>query len=160
TVSQVTGAPVGFAGPVDLNARVIADHALHGIRGAVTGANRADEHLVGVEHGRDFGDAVQFADLREAVAGDRCPRCERGGFETHRGIEVGQVFYLGTKYSLPLGATFLDASGQERPIEMGTYGIGISRTVAAAIEQNHDKDGIIWPLPIAPYPALVVPISV
>jgi prolyl-tRNA synthetase len=160
TVMHVTGAPVGFAGPVDLEARVIADHALRGIRGAVTGANRADEHLVGVEHGRDFGDRVEFADLREAVAGDRCPRCERGVFEIRRGIEVGQVFYLGTKYSLPLGANFLDASGQERPIEMGTYGIGVSRTVAAAIEQNHDKDGIIWPLPLAPYPALVVPVSV
>jgi prolyl-tRNA synthetase len=160
TVMHVTGAPVGFAGPVDLEARVVADHALRGIRGAVTGANRADEHLVGVEHGRDFGDRIEFADLREAVVGDRCPRCERGVFEIRRGIEVGQVFYLGTKYSLPLGANFLDAAGQERPIEMGTYGIGVSRTVAAAIEQNHDKDGIIWPLPIAPYPAIVVPVSV
>jgi len=160
TVQRTTGASVGFAGPVGLDAMIVADHALAGIRNAVTGANRDDEHLVGVEHGRDFGKGVTFADLRQAVAGDRCPRCAEGTFEEHRGIEVGQVFYLGTKYSKPLGATFLDAGGQEHPIEMGTYGIGVSRTVAAAVEQNHDKDGIIWPLALSPFPVEVVPTSV
>jgi prolyl-tRNA synthetase len=160
TVFKTTGASVGFAGPVGLDARVVADHAVHGMRGAVTGANREDEHLVGVEHGRDFGAGVTFADLRQAVAGDPCPRCEKGAFEEHRGIEVGQVFYLGTKYSDPLGATFLDAEGQTRPIEMGTYGIGVSRTMAAAVEQNHDADGIVWPLPLSPFPVEVVSTSV
>jgi prolyl-tRNA synthetase len=163
TVHRTTGASVGFAGPVGLEAaavRVVADHAVNGIRGAVTGANREDEHLVGVEHGRDFGKGVTFADLRQAKAGDPCPRCGKGTFEEHRGIEVGQVFYLGTKYSAPLGATFLDAAGQELPIEMGTYGIGVSRTMAAAVEQNHDADGIVWPLPLAPYPIEIVPTSV
>ncbi|MBM4244433.1 MAG: proline--tRNA ligase [Deltaproteobacteria bacterium] len=160
TVHRTTGASVGFAGPVGLEARIVADHALNGIRGAVTGANREDEHLVGVEHGRDFGKGVTFADLRQAHAGDPCPRCSKGRFEEHRGIEVGQVFYLGTKYSKALGATFLDAGGQEHPIEMGTYGIGVSRTVAAAVEQNHDKDGIIWPLALSPFPVEVVPTSV
>ncbi|MFN8604138.1 MAG: proline--tRNA ligase [Candidatus Binatia bacterium] len=160
TVRRTTGASVGFAGPVGLEATIVADHALNGIRDAVTGANKDDEHLVGVEHGRDFGKGVTFADLRQAVAGDRCPRCAEGTFEEHRGIEVGQVFYLGTKYSKPLGATFLDAGGQEHPIEMGTYGIGVSRTVAAAVEQNHDKDGIIWPLALSPFPVEVVPTSV
>ena len=160
TVQRTTGAAVGFAGPVGLEATIVADHALNGIRDAVTGANKDDEHLVGVEHGRDFGKGVTFADLRQAVAGDRCPRCAEGTFEEHRGIEVGQVFYLGTKYSKPLGATFLDAGGQEHPIEMGTYGIGVSRTVAAAVEQNHDKDGIIWPLALSPFPVEVVPTSV
>jgi len=160
TVRRTTGASVGFAGPVGLDARIVADHALHGIRGAVTGANKDDEHLVGVEHGRDFGTGTRFADLRQAVAGDRCPRCGKGVFEEHRGIEVGQVFYLGTKYSAPLGATFLDAAGQAHPIEMGTYGIGVSRTMAAAVEQNHDKDGIIWPLALSPFPVEIVPTSV
>jgi prolyl-tRNA synthetase len=160
TVQRTTGASVGFAGPVGLDATIVADHALHGIRGAVTGANEDDHHLAGVEHGRDFGKGVTFADLRQAVAGDRCPRCGNGIFEEHRGIEVGQVFYLGTKYSKPLGATFLDAGGQEHPIEMGTYGIGVSRTVAAAVEQNHDQDGIIWPLALSPFPVEIVPTSV
>ena len=93
------------------------------------------------------------------VAGDPCPRCETGVLETHRGIEVGQVFYLGTKYSEAMGATYLDAEGRERPIEMGCYGIGISRLVAAAIEQNHDANGIIWPFSIAPFQVLLLPIN-
>jgi len=160
TVARVTGASVGFAGPVGLSARIVADHAIAGVRAAVTGANREDKHLVGVEHGRDFGDGVVFADIRQANAGDPCPRCGKGVFTAHRGIEVGQVFYLGTKYSEPMGATFLDAAGRQRPIEMGTYGIGVSRTMAAAVEQNHDKDGIVWPIRLAPYEVEVVPVSV
>jgi prolyl-tRNA synthetase len=160
TVERITGATVGFAGPIGLRAPLVADHALRGIRGAVTGANRDDQHLVGVEHGRDFGDGVRFADLRLAAAGDRCPRCGEGSFVGHRGIEVGQVFYLGTKYSEAMGATFLDAEGRSLPIEMGCYGIGISRTMAAAVEQRHDANGIIWPLPLAPMPVHIVPTSV
>jgi len=159
TVEKVTGASVGFAGPVGLSAPIVADKSLHGIRGAATGANRDDEHLVGVEHGRDFGAGVLFADLRQAVAGDRCPRCGEGRYAIHRGIEVGQVFYLGTKYSEALGATFLDAQGQGRTIEMGCYGIGISRTMAAAVEQSHDGAGIVWPAPLSPYPLEIVPVS-
>lgn len=160
TVLRVTGAPVGFAGPVGLRVEVVADRAIEGMRGAATGANAVDEHLVGVEHGRDFGDGVTFADLRQAVAGEPCPRCAKGSYEAHRGIEVGQVFYLGTKYSEAMGATYLDAAGQAHAIEMGCYGIGVSRTVAAAVEQNHDEDGIVWPLPLAPYPVEIVPVSV
>src|SRR5581483_2230226 len=159
TVEQATGAPVGFAGPVGLKLRLLADHALRGMRGAVSGANRADEHVVGVDLARDVPDAT-FADLRQARAGDRCPRCEGGSFGEHRGIEVGQVFYLGTKYSTAMGANFLDADGAQRPIEMGCYGIGITRTIAAAIEQHHDDAGIVWPAPLAPYGALVVPVSI
>ncbi len=159
TVRKVTNAGVGFAGPVGLDAPIVADHSLAGIRGAVAGANRDDEHLVGVEHGRDFGSGVTFADLREATAGDGCPRCKEGAYEIHRGIEVGQVFYLGTKYSRALGATFLNAEGQSQPVEMGCYGIGISRTMAAAIEQSHDESGIIWPQPLSPYPVEIVPVS-
>jgi prolyl-tRNA synthetase len=159
TVERVTGAPVGFAGPVGLAVRLLADASLRGVRGMATGANRGDEHVVGVDQSRDFPD-VQFADLRQAHAGDACPRCDGGTFASHRGIEVGQVFYLGTKYSRPMGATFLGADGRERPIEMGCYGIGITRTVAAAIEQHHDEAGIIWPAPLAPFGAHVVPVTV
>jgi prolyl-tRNA synthetase len=159
TVQRVTGAPVGFAGPVGLTGvRIVADASLRGIRGAVSGANRADEHVVGIDQARDLS-GVSFADLRQAHAGDRCARCEAGTFSEHRGIEVGQVFYLGTKYSEAMKATFLGADGAERPIEMGCYGIGVTRTVAAAIEQHHDDAGITWPAGLAPYGALVVQMS-
>jgi len=158
-VERATGAPVGFAGPVGLTVRMLADAALRGVRGAVAGANRADEHVVNVDQARDLPELV-FADLRQARSGDACPRCEGGAFAEHRGIEVGQVFYLGTKYSEAMGATFLGADGRQRPIEMGCYGIGITRTVAAAIEQHHDDAGIVWPAPLAPYGVHVVPVSV
>ncbi|MGH7790101.1 MAG: proline--tRNA ligase [Candidatus Binatia bacterium] len=149
TVEQHSGAPVGFAGPIGLTIRVVADHALHGITGAVAGANRADQHLVDVAQARDLPD-LTFADLRTAQPDDPCVRCPDGVYEGHRGIEVGQVFYLGTKYSQAMGATYLDAGGQAQLMEMGCYGIGITRTVAAAIEQHHDENGIIWPLALAP----------
>jgi prolyl-tRNA synthetase len=128
------------------------------MEGAVTGANEPDAHLTGVSQGRDFTPS-SFADLRLAIGGDPCPRCGPGVLETHRGIEVGQVFYLGRKYSQALGATYLSPDGREQPIEMGCYGIGISRLVAAAIEQNHDDNGIIWPFSIAPFHVLVLPIN-
>jgi prolyl-tRNA synthetase len=141
-----------------LKLRVLADLSVHGMRGAVTGANEANAHFIEVDQERDFTPAA-FADLRLAVAGDPCPRCETGRLQTHRGIEVGQVFYLGTKYSETMGATYLDAEGRERPIEMGCYGIGISRMMAAAVEQNHDANGIIWPIAIAPFHVLILPIN-
>ena len=158
TVQRLTGAEVGFAGPVGLGVRMVGDQALRGLVGGVTGANETDHHLVDVSQGRDFPD-VQLADLRLARAGDPCPRCEGGVFDGHRGIEVGNIFYLGTKYSTAMKATFLDAAGQERPIEMGCYGIGITRTAAAAVEQHHDEQGIIWPLPLAPAHVHLVPVN-
>jgi prolyl-tRNA synthetase len=121
-----------------------------------TGANKADTHLVGVAHERDFG-KVEVADLRTAGDGDGCGRCGKGRLQETRGIEVGQVFYLGTKYSSALGATYLDADGKRQPIEMGTYGIGVTRTMAAAVEQNHDERGMVWPVSIAPFEVVVVP---
>ncbi|HEX7230296.1 MAG TPA: proline--tRNA ligase [Candidatus Binatia bacterium] len=148
----------GFLGPIGLKLHTIADSSVHGMRAAVVGANEANAHFIHVDQERDFTPSA-FADLRLAVAGDPCPRCEHGSLEAHRGIEVGQVFYLGTKYSIPMGATYLDAEGRERPIEMGCYGIGISRLVAAAIEQNHDVNGIIWPISIAPFEVLLLPIN-
>jgi len=153
TVQALTGAPVGFAGPVGLKLRLLADNAVRAIADGVTGANRADLHYTGVNLGRDFS-VNEFADLREAVAGDPCPRCA-GKLEVWRGIEVGHVFKLGTKYSEALGAKVLDADGKERTLVMGCYGIGVGRSVAAAIEQNHDENGIIFPLPIAPFQVLI-----
>jgi len=157
-VEKVTGAAVGFAGPIGLKVRIIGDQALRGIHGAVAGANETDHHLVGVDQERDLPN-LEFADLRLARAGDACPRCQEGTFSGHRGIEVGNIFYLGTKYSVPMKATYLDAGGQEHPMEMGCYGIGITRTAAAAVEQYHDKDGIIWPIPIAPAHVQLVPVK-
>jgi prolyl-tRNA synthetase len=157
-VERLTGAAVGFAGPVGLDVRLLADHALRGLRGAVAGANETDHHLTGVEPERDLP-KLEFGDLRLARAGDPCPRCADGVFDSHRGIEVGNIFYLGTKYSEAMKATYLDAAGQERPIEMGCYGIGITRTAAAAVEQYHDDNGIIWPIPIAPAHVQLVPVK-
>ena len=149
TVEQHTGAATGFAGPLGLQMRMVADQALRGLTALVAGANETDYHLVEVDQARDLP-SIGFADLRVAQPGDRCGRCADGVYEGHRGIEVGQIFYLGTKYSESMGATFLDANGDERPVEMGCYGIGITRTAAAAVEQHHDESGIIWPLALAP----------
>jgi prolyl-tRNA synthetase len=156
-VSQVTGAPAGFAGPVGLSLRVLADQEIRGMADFVVGANEADAHYVGVNVGRDF-EVEAFADLRQAESGDACPRCS-GRLEIWRGIEVGHVFKLGTKYSNALAATVLDDQGRERVLFMGCYGIGVGRTVAAAIEQNHDENGIVFPLPIAPFQVLVTVVN-
>jgi len=158
SVNAATGVTPGFLGPIGLALRVLADLSVHGMRDAVTGANEASAHFTHVDQERDFTPQA-FADLRLAMSGDPCPRCENGRLEAHRGIEVGQVFYLGTKYSARMGATYLDAEGRERPIEMGCYGIGVSRLVAAAIEQNYDANGIIWPFSIAPFHVLLLPIN-
>ena len=157
-VARVTGAPVGFAGPVGLAARMVADLAVKGMRNFVTGGNGADLHLKNVNLGRDCTVST-FADIRNVVHGDACPRCDSGRLEIWRGIEVGHVFKLGIKYSKALNATYLDADGKEQIIFMGCYGIGIGRTVAACIEQNHDDDGIIFPLPIAPFHCIISAIN-
>jgi len=157
-VERITGAPMGFAGPVGLKGRdliVLADREVMEMVDAVTGANEGDHHLVHVDPRRDFS-VDRIEDLRVAAAGDPCPRCEEGMLQIWRGIEVGHIFKLGTKYSEAMGATFQDEKGQERPMIMGCYGIGIERTVAAAIEQNHDQDGIIFPMAIAPFQTIVL----
>lgn len=158
TVERLTGAAVGFAGPLGLKVRIIADEALRGLTGAVAGANETDHHITGIDVERDLS-GVTFADVRLARAGDRCPRCDSGVFASYRGIEVGNIFYLGTKYSSAMKATFLDPDGQEKPMEMGCYGIGITRTAAAAVEQNNDANGILWPMAIAPAHVVVVPVK-
>lgn len=159
-IEEWTGAPVGFAGPVGLEGiPLIADTELEGATGAVTGGNAADVHYVNVAWGRDF-QADRVADIRIAQAGDLCPRCREKPLQGASGIEVGQVFKLGTKYSEALGAVFTAEDGTERPFVMGCYGIGVTRTMAAVIEQHHDADGIIWPPSVAPYQAVVVPIDI
>ena len=156
-IEKVTGAPVGFAGPVRLSLRLVADYSVRGIRDGVTGANEADHHLVHVRNGRDFPEP-EYGDIRVAVSGDPCPRC-RHGLREIRGIELGHTFKLGTKYSKSLQATYLDSQGKEQPIIMGCYGIGVTRVIAAIVEQNHDKDGILFPFSVAPYQVIVVPVD-
>jgi len=158
-VTKVTGAPVGFAGPVGLKVKIVADLAVKGMKNSVTGGNEKDLHLKNVNLERDFQVSL-CADIRNVVHGDGCPRCEDGVLEMWRGIEVGHVFKLGTKYSKALKATFLDADGKEQIIFMGCYGIGIGRTVAACIEQNHDENGIIFPLPIAPFHCIISALNI
>jgi len=153
-----TGLPIGYLGPVDLpGIRVIADRELAAMPSIVTGANRVDEHLVNVRPGRDFTPAL-IAPIRKAVEGDPCPRCGKP-LKLMHGIEVGHIFKLGLKYSKAMHAVFLDEGGKEQEMVMGCYGIGVTRIVAAAIEQNHDDRGIIWPLSLAPYKAMVVPLG-
>lgn len=157
-VAKATGAPTGFAGPVGLDARIIADNSVKAMENGVTGANRADIHLKNVSPSRDFPNA-QYADIRQAVEGDECARCNGGKLFMAKGIEVGHIFKLGTKYSEAMSATFLDGEGKERPMIMGCYGIGVARTGAAAIEQNNDEAGIIWPPAIAPFDVIVLPLN-
>ena len=156
-IEDLTGAAVGFTGPVGLKARLLADQGIKAMARAVVGANETDFHLTGVVPGRDFT-VSGYHDLAMAQAGDPCPRCGQP-ISVGRGIEVGHVFKLGTKYSEALGAKYLDAEGRECLIIMGCYGIGTGRTVAAAIEQNHDEHGIIWPVPLAPFEAVVLPLQ-
>src|SRR2546427_274136 len=158
TVEKLTGAPVGFAGPLGLSGiTMLADLAVKPLTNVVVGGNATDTHWVDVTLGRDFT-PDRYADIRNAMAGDACPRCAKP-LRIVRGIEVGHVFMLGTKYSEKMKATYLDKQSQERLIVMGCYGIGVGRTAAAAIEQNHDAKGIIWPAPIAPFHVHVLPLA-
>jgi prolyl-tRNA synthetase len=158
-IERVTGGPLGFTGPVGLpdGLRTILDVTLQEDRNYVTGGNARDLHLVNVRLGRDVLPRER-ADLTTAREGDLCPRCG-DLMRLGRGIEVGHIFKLGLKYSEPMRARYLDAEGNERTIVMGTYGIGITRTVAAIIEQLHDPNGIMWPYSVAPYHVHVVPVN-
>lgn len=157
-VRKATGAPVGFVGPVGLQGiPLYADLEIPYLVNGVAGANREGYHLVNVNPGRDFKPAA-VVDIRQVEAGEPCPQCG-APLAQARGIEVGQVFQLGTKYSSALGANYTDARGQEHPIVMGCYGIGVSRTLAAIVEQCHDDQGIIWPLSVAPYQVVIIPAS-
>ncbi len=156
-VTRHLGVAPGSIGPVKVEgvSRVLADESLREGR-YVVGANREGYHLTGVAPGQDF--ACEFVDLQVALPGEGCPRCGKP-LAVERVIEIGNIFKLGTKYSEALNAVYLDESGQQRPIVMGSYGIGPARITAAAVEQRHDADGIIWPWSIAPFQVHVVPIA-
>ncbi len=156
-IRSAFGAGPGSLGPVGFSGRIIADRTVAKMGDFITGANRDGFHYIGVNIGRDFPEP-EVADLRNVVAGDPSPD-GKGVLALCRGIEVGHIFQLRTKYSAAMGCTFLDESGRERPMEMGCYGIGVSRILGAAIEQNHDARGIIWPEAIAPFEAVVCPIG-
>jgi len=158
-VKEYTGVEAGFLGPVDLPSEhkipMIADLSLsQGVY--LAGANREGYHLRGVAPGKHF--FAQFADIHTAMSGDHCPKCN-SPLKVEKTIEIGNIFKLGTKYSLPLKAFYLDRQGQEKPIVMGSYGIGPARIIAAAVEQNHDQNGIIFPLPITPFEAYLLPVN-
>lgn len=154
-IRKAFGADPGSIGPVGFGGEILADDALRDGQ-FVVGANRTGWHLRGAEHGRDF--TATFADIREPREGDTCPKCG-GRLHFQTALEVGHIFKLGTHYSVPLGATFLDEDGTERPIVMGSYGIGPGRIIAAAVEQHHDEHGIAWPRSLAPYEVEVVSIG-
>jgi len=160
-VRALTGAPVGFAGPVGLGEKVeiIADALLERYQGMIVGANQADTHTRGVRMGKDFRQPNQIADIATVVAGDRCKQCQTGELALQRGIEIGHIFNLDVKYSRSMNARFLDSSGQEQHFIMGCYGFGVSRAVAAAIEQHHDERGIRWPKALAPFHVIVLPVN-
>ncbi len=156
---RAAGGEPGFMSPIGIRkgTKIVVDITVMEMVNAVAGANEADAHYINVSPKRDFGEPM-VADIRLVQEGDPCPHCG-APLKMTRGIEAGQVFMLGTKYSEALGATFLDESGKEKPLVMGCYGIGVGRTMAAAIEQNNDKDGIIWPRAIAPFEVVVVPVN-
>ncbi|MBI4354569.1 MAG: proline--tRNA ligase, partial [Candidatus Omnitrophica bacterium] len=153
-IERLSGGPVGFTGPVKLDGvRLVVDHAVTSVVNAVTGANASDRHLINVNPGRDFTPTL-VADIRYATTEDACPRCGKR-VELLRAIEVGHVFQLGTKYTQTFGAMVQDAGGAAHPMIMGCYGIGVNRIVAAAIEQRHDADGILWPAAISPFHVVI-----
>ncbi|MPM54876.1 Proline--tRNA ligase [bioreactor metagenome] len=155
-VKNATSAEVGFAGPIGLKADILlVDEEVSKMYNFIIGANETGFHYENVNYGRDFTGKV--GDFRNVTEGDKCPKCQ-GTLTIARGVEVGHIFKLGTKYSASMGATFIDENGEDKPLEMGCYGIGINRTMAAIIEQHHDENGITWPLAVAPYQAIVVPV--
>ena len=156
-VNEVSGTPIGFSGPVGLKIKILADHAIKQGSNFVAGANKINSHYLNVNENRDFA-VKEFGDIRNIENGDLCPECS-GCIQIKRGIEVGHIFKLGDKYSKSLKSTFLDKDGKEKNMLMGCYGIGVGRIIAAAIEQNHDQDGIIWPIPIAPFQVTIIPLN-
>ncbi|QEK11142.1 proline--tRNA ligase [Crassaminicella thermophila] len=158
-IKEYTKAEVGFAGPVGLkNVMIVADEEVPKLKNLITGANKTDYHIENVNYGRDF-EADIITDLKLIQEGDKCPKCQ-GPVKLARGIEVGQIFKLGTKYSEVFGAKYTDENVKEQPMVMGCYGIGVSRTMAAIIEQHHDENGIIWPLEVAPYHVIISVVNV
>jgi len=164
-VIEVTGAPVGFAGPIKITGcRVLYDESVKGMTNILCGGNLFDHHWLDVNFGQVIDgflleEPTEYHDLHNAQAGYRCSHCGKGDLQVTRGIEIGHIFQLGTKYSQSMGATFMDEEGNRQPFLMGCYGIGVTRIIAAVIEQNNDDDGIIWPAALAPYRAMIIPLD-
>ena len=157
-VAKITALPIGFLGPVGIKLKIYADKEVSSMTDSITGANKLDTHLTGVEYQRDLN-IEKAGDIRKVNEGDDCPKCDSGKYEVKRGIEVGHIFILGKKYSESMKTFYLDDQGKEKPMVMGCYGIGVGRTAAAAIEQNHDEKGIVWPLPLAPFQVIILPVN-
>ncbi|SDG20525.1 prolyl-tRNA synthetase [Fontibacillus panacisegetis] len=158
-ISSKLGVPVGFIGPVGLQIPLLVDVNVVNMPAIIVGANEQDFHYINIQPHKDFA-MEHVGDFRNVSEGDSCPRCEQGNLQFYRGIEIGHVFKLGTKYSEKLGATYLDSSGKEQTMIMGCYGIGVSRILSAVVEQSHDEHGMVWPISIAPFHVHLVPISV
>ncbi|MEK9628671.1 MAG: proline--tRNA ligase [Nitrospinota bacterium] len=158
TIQEKLGLPCGYIGPVNLDIPVYADQEVSQLKNFVTGANKADTHFTGVQFQRDLK-ITQSGDLRRILPGDPCPKCKDGEYQVKRGIEVGHIFILGTKYSEAMKAHYLDSHGKENLMIMGCYGIGVGRTAAASVEQNHDEKGMVWPLSLAPFEAVIIPVN-
>lgn len=157
-IEEITGGTIGFSGPANLPVPIYADNAVKYLKNFVVGGNAKDLHLKNTNPGTDFT-VKNFGDFRTAEPGEKCPKCEEGKYVITKGIEVGHIFKLGTKYSKSMNATYLDKDGKQKFMIMGCYGIGIGRTAAAAIEQNHDEAGIMWPPQLAPFEVVVVPVN-
>ena len=157
-VTKTTGLPCGYLGPVGIKLKVFADKEIPLMSNSIAGANKIDTHLTGIQFKRDLN-VEKVGDIRSVNEGDPCPKCKSGEYKIKRGIEVGHIFILGNKYSESMQALYLDDQGKEKPMIMGCYGIGVGRTAAAAIEQNHDEKGIIWPISLAPFQAVILPVN-
>ncbi|MEJ5284051.1 MAG: proline--tRNA ligase [Brevinematales bacterium] len=156
-IRKVTGAPVGFASPLGLKIKIVADESVTYMKNAISGANKKDYHIKNISYGRDFKADI-IGDIRKVKAKELCPKC-KAELESYRGIEVGHIFKLGYKYTNSMNVKVLGKDGKEFTPIMGCYGIGVGRTMASVIEQNNDEDGIIWPISIAPFHIIVVPIN-
>jgi len=157
-IKKTTGLPCGYLGPVKIKLKIFADKEVPLMTNSIAGANKIDTHLTGVQFYRDLS-VEKVGDIRNINEDDPCPKCDSGKFKLKRGIEVGHIFILGKKYSESMQALYLDDKGKEKHMIMGCYGIGVGRTAAAAIEQNHDEKGIIWPTPLAPFQAIILPVN-
>jgi prolyl-tRNA synthetase len=157
-IAEKLGVPCGYIGPINLDIPIYADQEVATLENFVTGANKADTHFTGVQVERDLK-ISKFGDLRRILADDPCPRCDEGKYQVKRGIEVGHIFILGTKYSEAMKAVYLDNNGKEKPMVMGCYGIGVGRTAASSVEQNHDEKGIVWPRNLAPFEVIIIPVN-
>ncbi len=158
-IKKYTGAEKGYISPINLDIKIYADISLEGAKGMISGANKNDFHIKGINIKRDMKD-IEFVNIKTIRENDNCPICDSGKLTIKKCIEIGHIFQLGTKYSASMNAVFLDNNGKEKPIVMGSYGIGLGRVISTVIEQHHDDNGIIWPISIAPFSIIIIPLNI